>query len=311
MTAMKTLHRQAARSALGLALAAFVIPALAQTPATASPPVARLGAVSISANEVERLLQAMPEAERAQLKTDRSGLENWLRQRLASEQLLREARQQQWQERPEVKARVDAAVREITDRIVSSSYLASVTALPADYPNDAELAAAYEQAKPGLNVPASYRVAQIYLPTPPQADATTTAQVRAEAVKLAAQARKGDFAALAKARSQDARSAAQGGEVGLLPLALMLPEIREPVARLQPNQVSEPVQSPSGFHVLKLLAIQPARLATLEEARPRLQAALREQRQQALVSEYLTRMAPAASVSIDAAALDAALQQRP
>ncbi|MNY68138.1 Chaperone SurA [compost metagenome] len=78
---------------------------------------------------------------------------------------------------------------------------------------------------------------------------------------------------------------------------------------MKPLQVSAPVQSPAGFHVLKLLAKQPARTATFEESRPRLQAALRAQRRQELVNAYFAQLAPADSIRIDSAALDAALQK--
>jgi peptidylprolyl isomerase len=307
---MKVLTHNRMRSAWSLALAAVLgSSAVHAAPPAAQAAVAKLGAITIAPTEVERLLQAMPDAERAQVHSNRTGLENWLRQRLASEALLREAQQKKWAERPEVKARIDAAVKDITARIVSGSYLESVTQLPAGFPSDADVSAAYERAKPNLNMPATYRVAQIYLPTTPGADAAAIAAVRADAVKLAAQARQGDFAALAKTQSQDARSAAQGGEVGNLPLAQMLPEIRDTVAALQPNQVSEPVQSSSGFHVIKLLSSQAARLATLEEVKPRLQEALREQKQQELVSAYMGKLAPATNVSIDSAALDAVLKK--
>lgn len=300
------------RGALGLMLAALLGNAAAQIPADGAA-VAQLGSVTISQSEVERLLQGLPEAERSQLRAQRAGLEDWLRQRLASEALLKEAQQKQWAERSEVKARIDAAQREIRERIVSSSYLDSVTQLSADFPSDAQLKAAYEQAKPQLQLPATYQVAQIFLALPANAeagaDAAAIAALRVRAGELAKQARAGDFAALAKAHSQDARSAARGGDVGTLPLAQMLPEMREPVSRLQPNQVSDPVQSTTGWHVLKLLATQPARVATLEEAGPRLQAAMRSQRRQELANEVFARLAPAGSIRIDSAALDAALKK--
>lgn len=296
------------RSALGLMLATLLGSAAAQAP-VAGPTVASLGSVAIAQSEVERLLQGLPEAQRNALKSQPAGLQDWLQQRVASEALLREAQQKQWAERPEVKARIDAAQREIRERIVSSSYLDAVTQLPADFPSAAQLQAAYEQAKPQLQLPATYQVAQIFLASATNADAPAIAALRAKAVELATQARSGDFAALAKAHSQDPRSAAQGGDVGALPLAQMLPEMREPVTRLKPGQVSEPLQSAAGFHVLKLLAVQPARVATLAEAGPRLQAALRTQRRQELANAVFARLAPAGSIRIDSAALDAVLQK--
>ncbi|MDF3839997.1 peptidylprolyl isomerase, partial [Cupriavidus basilensis] len=298
-----------ARTAIGILLASWLsaAPVQAAEPAAAGPVVARLGAVTVGQEEVERLLQGLPAAERAAARSNRAGIENWLRQRLAAEALLREAQGKGWAERPEIKARVDAAVREVTARIVSSTYLESVTQVPAGYPSEAEVKAAYEEGKANFQLPATYRVAQIFLAAQ-GTDAAAIAKVRDEARKLAAQARQGDFAALAKTRSQDPRGAERGGEVGTLPLAQMLPEVRDVVARLKAGQVSEPVQSAAGFHVVKLLDSQAGRTATLDEIKPQLLTAMRQQRQQQLVQAYLANLGPAASVNIDTAALDAVLQ---
>nr|WP_240154425.1 peptidylprolyl isomerase [Comamonas sp. Tr-654] len=180
--------------------------------------------------------------------------------------------------------------------------------MPAGFPSDADVGAAYERSKAQLNVAATYWVAQIFLPVAADADSATVDSVRAKAAELATQARGGDFATLAKAHSQDTYSAVQGGEVGSLPLLQLLPETREVVAKMHLNQVCEPVRSPYGFHVLKLLGSQPARPATLLEVNPTLQAALREQRQQELINEYLSKLAPSSKVSIDESALNAAVQ---
>jgi len=287
-------------------LAMFVGAATAQG---TDPVVARLGTIAIGQEEIERLLQALPSTERVAIKGNRGGLENWLRQRVASEALMREAQGKNWAARPEVKNRIDEAVKEVTARIVSSTYLASVTPMPVGYPTDVDVAAAYEQAQPSLKLPAAYRISQIYLATPPGADAAAVAKVRDEAVKLAARARTGDFAAIAKSSSQDARSAERGGDVGAIPLDKMIPEMREPVLKLKLGQVAGPVQSSNGFHILKLTDMQAARTPTLEEVKPRLQQMLREQRQQQLARDYMAQLAPVASVTIDNAVLNAVLQK--
>lgn len=270
--------------------------------------VAQLGTLTIGQDELTRLLQAMPEAEREVAKANRAGVEGWLRQRLISDALLKEAQSKGWAERPEIKSKVDAAVRDLTTRMVMSSYLESVAPVPAAYPSEAELKAAYEQGKAGFNVPAQYRVAQIFVRAP-KTDAAAVAKARDEARKLAVQARSGNFASIARSQSQDARSAEHGGEVGLLPTDQMLPEIRETVAKLKVGQTSDPVQSDAGFHVLKVLDSEPAHVASLEEVKPRLTEALRQQRQQQLAQDYLSGLAQSGSLSIDSAALDAALKE--
>jgi len=285
-------------------LAAFGImmagSAVAQSPAPATPgkTVAQLGALSIGQDEVTRLLQAMPDAQREAAKSNRAGVEGWLRQRLISDALLKEAQSKGWAERPEIKAKL----------MVMSSYLESVAPVPTAYPSEAELKVAYEQGKAGFNVPAQYHVAQIFL-SAPKADAAVVAKTRDEAKKLAVQARSGDFARLAQSKSQDPRSAEKGGDVGLLPLDQMLPEMRDTVAKLKVGQVSDPLQSGAGFHVLKVLDAQPAHTATFDEVKLRLSEALRKQRQQQLVQSYLSGLAQSGSLSIDSAALDAALQK--
>lgn len=96
--------------------------------------------------------------------------------------------------------------------------------------------------------------------------------------------------------------------MGTLALADMLPEIRSAISGMKVGQVSEPIQAASGWHIVKLLDQQPARNATLEEMTPRLKLALRQQRQQQLVREYLAAQAPADQVKIDGAVLDTVLK---
>jgi peptidylprolyl isomerase len=302
----------AARTVIGVLLASLI--GVAAAPSFAAdatgPVVASMGSIKINADEVQRMLQDAPPADRAAAKSNRAGVENLLRQRLTSEAVLREARSKGWADKPEIKARIDAATREISERIITAGYIESIAQIPADYPSEAETQAAYDQAKttPALTVPQVYHVAQIFLKAP-AGDTAAIASAGEQAKKLAAQARKGDFAAIAHTSSQDTTSSDRGGDVGTLPLANMLPEMRDVVAKLKPGQVADPVQSSAGFHIVKLLDTQPPRVATYEEVKPRLQAALRQQRQKQAVDTYLAGLAPASSMTIDTAALDATLSK--
>lgn len=297
----------AVRTALGLVLASSIGMATAQT-ANTDKVVASLGKVTITQSEISRLLQGMSENERAAVKGNQAGVENWLRQRLVSEALLREAKAKGWAERPEIKSRVDAAVTEVTSQLVGSSYLESVTQVPADYPSAVDLQAAYDQGKDNFKLPEMYRVAQIYLANT-GTDAASVAKVRDEAKRIAGLAKKGDFAELARTNSQDKTSAQRGGEVGMLPVEQMLPEVRDAVKKLKPGQISDPIAAATGVHIIKLLETQAPRTATLDEVKPQLQAALRQQRKQQLVQSYLATLAPANQVSIDNSVLNAALQK--
>ncbi|MBW7901096.1 MAG: peptidylprolyl isomerase [Rhodocyclaceae bacterium] len=62
----------------------------------------------------------------------------------------------------------------------------------------------------------------------------------------------GDFAELARLYSQDG-SAAKGGDLGWLYPGDTVPEFERAMDALQPNEISEPVQSPFGFHLIQVL----------------------------------------------------------
>jgi peptidylprolyl isomerase len=296
-----------ARTAVGLLLASAVGLASAQSSAD-NKVVASVGKAVVTQQDVSRALQNLSPAERTAVQNNPAGIEAWLKQNLATEALLQDAKSKGWDSKPEVKARIDAAVKEITSRVITSSYLDSVTQLPAGYPTDADIKTAYDQNKDKLMLPERFRVAQIYLPADAN-DKDAAKRVQDEAKKLATQAKKGDFAELARVNSKDAASAARGGEVGMLPINDMLPEMRDTIQKMKAGQVSDPVQSANGWHILKLLETQPAGVATVEEVKPQLENLLRQQRKQQLTQQYLTGLMPADQVKIDQTSLNAVIKK--
>jgi peptidylprolyl isomerase len=295
--------------AVGLSLRPGSDPVAAQQPApvaatpASGPAVARLGNQQIDLAEMKSVLASLPAESREQLRGNRGALETWLRSRLAQKAVLEQADAQGWRQRPEVEQQTRAAA----EQIVFRDYMLSVSQVPADYPSAAELQQAYDAGKAQWVTPPLYRVSQIFLAVndPQSADA-----VRRQAQELSrrAQAAPADFAALATQYSQDPNTAQRGGDSGMQPLQQLVPQVREAVARLKVGAVSEVVQSPAGFHVLKLTGQQPARTATLDELRERLTEALRSQRQEQIAKAYLEGMLNTATLSIDGAELNKVLE---
>ena len=61
-----------------------------------------------------------------------------------------------------------------------------------------------------------------------------------------------DFAALAKANSQDL-SAARGGDLGWVDPANMVPEFAKAMNQLELHAISQPVRTPFGWHIIQVL----------------------------------------------------------
>lgn len=100
--------------------------------------------------------------------------------------------------------------------------------------------------------PRRYEISQIFLRVPqdPSPDALEQTMRRAE--ELARRARSGaNFSELAREHSQGP-AAKDGGKLGTFTLDEMLPEVAEAVRGLKPGQVSVPVRSQTGIHVVRV-----------------------------------------------------------
>lgn len=98
------------------------------------------------------------------------------------------------------------------------------------------------------------------------------------AQEIAARAKAGeDFAALAKEFSKDPGSANKGGDLGFFTAGTMVQPFEDAVKTLQPNQISDPVESEFGFHIIKLIEFKPEQIKTIDMVREEIIAALRKE----------------------------------
>jgi hypothetical protein len=286
---------------LGLLAGAFalaLLPSLALRAADpADPVVAQRGAVTITASQVRLLLQMADPEVRAQLQRDPKLLAQRVRERLVQLVLLDQARAEKWDERPEVAFRAELA-RE--GAIVESYVAAQVPPDPA-FPSEQQIAAAYEANKARMVLPKQYHLAQILISVPAGASAAADAEAKKRAADLRHQIvdQRADFAVLAKKESGDKGSATSGGELGWVREDALVPAIRQVLAGLTAGSVSEPVRTPDGWHVLKVIAIKPSGTATLAEAHDTLVRALRQERAVQGQRRYIAEMLQREPITLD------------
>jgi peptidyl-prolyl cis-trans isomerase SurA len=122
-------------------------------------------------------------------------------------------------------------------------------------------------------------------------------QARRKAVAIAAEAREPgvDFAALAKKRSEGS-SSSDGGDLGFFKRGTMVPEFERVAFGLKTGEVSEPVRTQFGWHVLKLEEIRKLGMKPLAEVRPEIEDRLRRVQADRLTAQYMETLRNAAVV---------------
>jgi peptidyl-prolyl cis-trans isomerase D len=110
-------------------------------------------------------------------------------------------------------------------------------------------------------------------------DAQASAKAKEKADSIQKEAAQGkDFAQLAKKYSEDPGTKDQGGEIGYITKGMVVPEFEAAAFSLKPGEVSPVIQTPYGFHILKVEDVQEASTQPLEKVRDQVEALLRNRK---------------------------------
>lgn len=148
------------------------------------------------------------------------------------------------------------------------------TALPvAAVADEAALRARYEQEKARFVDPEQRLASHILVNVAPGADAKAQKAAEEKAARIAAEARKpgADFAALARTESDDAGSKESGGDLGWVAHdGGMVKPFEDALFAMQAGDVSEPVKTDFGWHVIQLREVRSGKQTSFEDARDEL-----------------------------------------
>jgi peptidyl-prolyl cis-trans isomerase D len=137
-------------------------------------------------------------------------------------------------------------------------------------PSDDELKKRYEDEKQRFVQPEQRLVSHILVDVPNNATPDQQKAALAKAEKIAAQANPGNFAELAKKDSQDLGSKRQGGDLGWLEKGVTNPAFDSAMFALQKGQISKPVLSPDGYHIIWLRDVRSGESKPFAEVRDQL-----------------------------------------
>jgi len=138
----------------------------------------------------------------------------------------------------------------------------------------------YDEHPNDFGTPEERQAAHILVAAAAAAPQAEQDAAKAKAEQLLQQARKNpaEFAGLAKQNSQDTGSAANGGDLGFFGRGMMVKPFEDAAFTLKQGEISGLVKSDFGYHIIRLLAVKPARLLPFDEAREGITGKLRQQK---------------------------------
>lgn len=186
---------------------------------------------------------------------------------------------------PRVVATLDNDKRGLVSGIAIENIVATAV-------TDEALQAAYDARFKDAAPQTEYNAAHILVATREEADA-----IKAE---LAAGA---DFAEIAKARSTDTGSGANGGDLGWFGLGMMVKPFEDAVIAAKVGEVSGPVQTDFGFHLILVRETRVAEKPTLDQLRDELAAEV----ENTAINAKIEELTKGATVTREGEGLDPAL----
>lgn len=252
-----------------------------------NPVVGKVGDFVLRQADLERVIANLsPDAQQKfQGEQEQASLVNQI---LITKALAAKARKTGLERKPEVKEQLSYVV----DQFLGQEYLRKTAAASGEVP-EAELKKYYREHEKEFVIPERLKVRHIYFAAAKDAAADAKAKARAKAEGVAEQLKKGgDFAKLAAEHSEDSDTAAAGGDLGYLsPGKTNSEEFEKAAFALKGGEISPVVETPFGYHIIKVDERQDQRTATFEETKDYIAGLLKSQYEEKKARETVEAVA--------------------
>ena len=119
-----------------------------------------------------------------------------------------------------------------------------------------------------------------------------------------------DFAQLAKERSIDPSAKDNAGDLGFFSWGKMVPEFQEVAFKMKEGEISRPVQTSFGWHIIKLIERRGVEQPPYEEAKGVIQSTLEKAKRENRVKEYFQELRKKVGFKINEEVLDLLISKK-
>ncbi|MFN7904616.1 MAG: peptidylprolyl isomerase [Pseudobdellovibrionaceae bacterium] len=168
---------------------------------------------------------------------------------------------------------------------------------------ESQMKAIFEKEKASYSKPAEVKAQHILISANPE-DAAAVQKAEEKIKSIAARLQKEDFAKLAREMSDDPGSKQKGGDLGFFSQGKMVPEFDSAVFKLKVGEVSAPVKTQFGFHLIKLNEKRDATEANYENLKLDLAKKIKAEKDWSEFSTQIDQLVKAGDESAVQVALD-------
>ncbi|MEW6676048.1 MAG: peptidylprolyl isomerase [Nitrospirota bacterium] len=250
------------------------------------PYLAKVGEARITQSDFERELKNLPDFAQKMFE-DSSGKERFLDELIKKEILYQEALKKGLNKDTEYLKKVEdfkkiTLVGQLLEKEIESKAKVS----------DQDVKDYYEKHRENFTAVSQIRASHILVKT------------EEEAKKILGRLKKGEnFAKIAKKISIDSGSAKNGGDLGFFSAGQMVPEFEAAAVKLKPGEISEPVKTQFGYHIIKVTDKKPGQPVEFEKIRGLLSQRLSAEKQKEVFDSYIEGLKKTYKVEINKEAI--------
>ena len=252
-----------------------------------NPVVGKVGDFTLRETDLERIIATQTPQVQKQLQEKPELKNSLVRDILIKKAIAVKARKDGLDKRPEFKEQLAYLI----DDFLSREYLVKVVLANLKV-SDEEMQTYYKEHEKEFQMTDSVKVRHIFFQSSAKASAEERAKARAKAEDALARLRKGeDFVKLAAELSEDADTAKKGGALGVIaPGKTNSEEFEKTAFSLKSGETSGVVETPFGFHIIRVDEKTDKRTAAFDEAKSYIEAVLKRELEQKKGEEFIVRL---------------------
>ncbi|GAB4425147.1 MAG: peptidyl-prolyl cis-trans isomerase [Thermodesulfovibrionales bacterium] len=248
--------------------------------------VAKVGSTTITQEDVSKEMKSLPD-QIQKIFEGPEGAERFVNELVKKEILYQEAKKKGLDKSPEYQKKVEdfkklTLISQLLEKEIEEKVKVS----------DKDVKDYYESHKKDFTANNQVRASHILVKTEDEARGIV------EQVKKG-----GDFAKIAKAKSMDTGSAKNGGDLGFFSRGQMVPEFENVAFNLKVGEVSGPVRSQYGYHIIKVTERKEGKVVEFEKIKDLLSQRLTAEKQKEIFDSYINNLRNSYKVDINKEAL--------